>query len=255
MRELGIERGGVNSFLLTFAPHSKIIFDKFFYFATMTLPRPILVLFNPFFWGLIATIMALFSCTNIVVESYNNDAVFDLMMFGMLGCVALGFWIFTGCCWHFSPGVGECDREQVLEVKLLDNCSRAPEYGTPGSAGLDLFSTQNVLVYPGKWQKVRTGVAINKMPEGTYGRIAPKSGLADKHGLMVNAGVIDADYRGELVVLVGLLPGSEPVEVEIGNKIAQLILTKYTQVDRVVTIQGELGQTVRGSGGFGSTGR
>ena len=90
------------------------------------------------------------------------------------------------------------------------------------------------------------------IPEGNYGRIAPRSGLAAKHSIDVGAGVIDSDYRGEVKVLLFNLSDTD-FEVKPGDRIAQLIIEKYTMTE-IQEVEGKLDDTVRGEGGFGSTG-
>lgn len=97
---------------------------------------------------------------------------------------------------------------------------------------------------------VGTGLAFG-IPEGNYGRIAPRSGLAAKHSIDVGAGVIDSDYRGEVKVLLFNFSDTD-FGVSEGDRIAQMIIEKYTQT--TLTEVDELDETVRGDGGFGSTG-
>lgn len=138
----------------------------------------------------------------------------------------------------------------------LNEGAKAPVYSSKGAIGLDLFAHINfrndgvVCLRAGQRFGVPTGVKL-AIPEGYYGRIAPKSGLASKSGLDVLAGVIDPDYRGEIIVLLVNL-GHGTVVIHNHEKIAQLIFeraaTAYMyQVD-------ELDETIRGAGGFGSTG-
>ena len=107
-------------------------------------------------------------------------------------------------------------------------------------------------IEPGQIVKVPTGIAI-ALPEGHEGQVRPRSGLATRHGLtVVNApGTIDADYRGELMVaLINL--GPRPVEIAHGNRVAQLVVAPVSRA--MVVVVASLDRTVRGSGGFGSTG-
>ena len=96
-----------------------------------------------------------------------------------------------------------------------------------------------------------TGIAI-AVPQGTYGRVAPRSGLAVKHGLGTGAGVIDADYRGEVMVVM-FNHSDEDFEIKQGDRCAQLVLERIVNPN-VVEVEGDLEISVRGSGGFGSTG-
>jgi dUTP pyrophosphatase len=129
-----------------------------------------------------------------------------------------------------------------------------PAYQTSGAAGLDLSAalSEPVTLPPGERRFIKTGLAI-AIPDGYEGQVRPRSGLALKHGIgIVNSpGTIDADYRGELgVVLVN--HGQEPFVVEPKARIAQLVITPVARVD-VVAVE-ELDETSRGAGGYGSTG-
>lgn len=130
-----------------------------------------------------------------------------------------------------------------------------PAYATVSSAGLDLKAVldQPLTLQPLERKIIGTGLKI-ALPEGYEAQVRPRSGLAAKHGLTVlNApGTIDADYRGEIgVILVNL--SNEAVEINPGERIAQLVVAQYTQVDwQSVT---SLDTTDRGEGGFGSTGK
>jgi dUTP pyrophosphatase len=126
-----------------------------------------------------------------------------------------------------------------------------PTRGTPGAAGYDLYSTDNYVVFPGHRVVVSTGISV-QLPSGTYGRIAPRSGLAVKHGLDTLAGVIDPDYAGEVKVVLVNTDMRIPFVIKPGYRIAQLILEKYEQAD-VVEV-GSVADTERGADGFGSTG-
>ena len=130
-----------------------------------------------------------------------------------------------------------------------------PAYATASSAGLDLIAAldQTITLRPLERKIIGTGLKI-ALPEGYEAQVRPRSGLAAKHGLTVlNApGTIDADYRGEIgVILVNL--SNEAVEINPGERIAQLVVAQYTQVDWQVVES--LDSTDRGEGGFGSTGK
>jgi dUTP pyrophosphatase len=133
-----------------------------------------------------------------------------------------------------------------------------PVYATDGAAGLDLHAAieQEIRLEPGERKAIKTGLAI-ALPEGYEGQVRPRSGLASKHGVtVVNApGTIDADYRGEVQVLLVNL-GREPYIVRCRDRIAQLVIAPVTRVavEQVESAAG-LGSTTRGDGGFGSTGR
>jgi dUTP pyrophosphatase len=127
-----------------------------------------------------------------------------------------------------------------------------PRYETAHAAGLDLRADEPFTLAPGERRLVPTGLAM-EIPEGYEGQVRPRSGLAVRHGLsVVNApGTIDADYRGEVQVLL-VNHGSAPFAAERGERIAQLVVAP---VARVEVVEAEaLGDTSRGGGGFGSTG-
>jgi dUTP pyrophosphatase len=128
-----------------------------------------------------------------------------------------------------------------------------PTYATPFSSGMDLRAAEEALLLPGEWAPVGTGLSV-EIPEGFEGQVRPRSGLALKHGVTVlNApGTIDADYRGEVRVLL-VNHSRDPFTVEKGDRIAQLVITP---VVRIVWEETDvLESSERGSGGFGSTGR
>ncbi|KAL1585549.1 hypothetical protein WHR41_05728 [Cladosporium halotolerans] len=138
----------------------------------------------------------------------------------------------------------------ALQVKFLSPTAKAPTRGSAFAAGYDLYASKPTTIPARGKVLVDTDISI-AVPAGTYGRVAPRSGLASKHSIDVGAGVIDADYRGPLKVL--LFNFSEvDFKVEEGERVAQLIIERiYTP--EVVVVE-ELEQTVRGVGGFGSTG-
>lgn len=140
----------------------------------------------------------------------------------------------------------------MLRVNKLNTSAVLPVRGSLGAAGYDITSTEFHTIPPGHRVVVGTGIAI-EVPEGTYGRVAPRSGLAVKDGLQVGAGVVDSDYRGELKVVLFNHDISETYIVKPGVRIAQLILEKIT-CPLVEEIKDNLGETNRGDGGFGSTG-
>lgn len=142
--------------------------------------------------------------------------------------------------------------EYTMEVQKLLSTAYTPRRATEGSAGYDLFAAEDLEIQPNERAVVRTGISV-KLPPGLYGRVAPRSGLAVNFGIQVGAGVIDADYRGEVKVLL-FNHGARTLCVSVGDRIAQLILERHeTPAIHVVTgLSG--GQTERGEGGFGSTG-
>jgi dUTP pyrophosphatase len=141
---------------------------------------------------------------------------------------------------------------QVL-VRRLDPGLPMPAYAHPGDAGADLVAAVDVDLAPGERAVVPTGVAI-ALPEGYAGFVHPRSGLAAKTGLsLVNApGTIDAGYRGEIKVIVVNLDPREPIHLDRGDRIAQLVVQRVERADFVEVA--ELPESVRAEGGFGSTG-
>lgn len=139
----------------------------------------------------------------------------------------------------------------MLKFKKTLSSAFAPYRGSEKAAGLDLRSALTYLIPPRKRVLINVGLKI-ELPAGTYGRIAPRSGLALKHGLDIGGGVIDQDFRGELKVLI-FNHSNEAFEVRIGDRIAQLICEKiiYPEIEEE---EENLSQTDRGSAGFGSTG-
>jgi len=127
-----------------------------------------------------------------------------------------------------------------------------PSYATPGSAGLDVRSAEDIDIEPGERASVGTGIYL-EIPPGFEGQARPRSGLALKHGvtLLNSPGTIDSDYRGEVrMIMINL--GQEKFSVRRGDRIAQIVFAPCARADIVET--DELGDTARSSGGFGSTG-
>ena len=137
-----------------------------------------------------------------------------------------------------------------LLIKKLSEHALIPTRASPGSVGYDLYSIEDMHILPYQRGIVCTGIAAT-IPMGVYGRIAPRSGLAIKHGVQTGAGVIDPDYTGELKVIL-FNHGSEKFEIKKGDRIAQLILEKCETplIDEVEEIK----DTQRGTRGFGSSG-
>jgi dUTP pyrophosphatase len=140
----------------------------------------------------------------------------------------------------------------VLEVRRLDPELPVPSYAHPGDAGLDLYAADTTTLAPGARALIPTGVAL-AIPDGWVGLVHPRSGLAVEHGVTVlNApGTIDAGYRGEVKVLL-VNHGDTGFEIRHGQRIAQLLLVRVGRFD--IRDVERLDVTVRGSGGFGSTG-
>jgi dUTP pyrophosphatase len=144
----------------------------------------------------------------------------------------------------------------MLNVKIINRSAHAlPEYATEQSAGLDLRAnlTEPVTLEPMSRAMVPTGLSI-ELPAGYEAQVRPRSGLAAKHGITVlnSPGTIDADYRGEInVILVNL--SNQAFTIQNGERIAQLVVARH---ERIHWLPAEaLGTTERGEGGFGSTGK
>ena len=150
-------------------------------------------------------------------------------------------------------GASETGLEDLRFQRVGEHDLTVPAYATTGSAGLDLCAAAAHRIEPGERKLVGTGFAI-ALPSNCEGQIRPRSGLAARSGLTVlNApGTIDADYRGEVKVLLINL-GLEPVEILPGDRIAQLVVAPVSRL-RLVEVD-DLPSTERGAGGFGSTGR
>jgi len=137
-----------------------------------------------------------------------------------------------------------------LKVKKVHKDAKLPAYGHRGDAGLDLFSVSDFVLATGQVLPVPTGIKV-AIPEGHVGLIWDKSGVSLR-GVHRLAGVIDSGYRGEVKVVLVNLSG-QPLSLEKGMKIAQLIIQPVNTV-RVIEVE-DLGDTSRGEGGFGSTGK
>lgn len=140
-----------------------------------------------------------------------------------------------------------------LKFKKLSPAAALPTYGTKGAACFDLYALESGVVPPGGATTVRTGLAV-EVPEGHAMMIYSRSGHGFKNGVRLSngTGVIDSDYRGEIMVRLHN-DGQADYEVQMGERIAQAMVIPVLQVQ--VTETDELGQTERGEGGFGSTGK
>lgn len=142
-----------------------------------------------------------------------------------------------------------------IQIKKLSNTAIVPTKGSEYAAGLDLYADlkEAIQVNPGDTLKVPTGIAMS-IPNGFFGAIYARSGLATKQGLAPanKVGVIDSDYRGEIVVV---LYNQSPIPqvVHPGDRIAQIVIQPY--IDYEIDIVDDLDKTERGEGGFGSTGK
>ena len=139
-----------------------------------------------------------------------------------------------------------------IEVVRLDLKLPLPAYARPGDAGLDLYAAEAVTITPGGRALVPTGIAL-AIPVGFAGFVLPRSGLALRQGLSVlnTPGLVDAGYRGEIKVLLVNHDATAPATIQRGDRIAQLVIQAVQRAELVEVKS--LPETVRGSGGFGST--
>jgi dUTP pyrophosphatase len=142
----------------------------------------------------------------------------------------------------------------TLPFTRLTAEAQAPTQAHPGDAGFDLYAAEAVTLAPGGRASVGTGIAV-AIPDGLAGLVLPRSGLAAKHGIsLVNApGLIDSGYRGEVRVLLLNTDRDQAFEVSAGDRIAQLLLVRF-EAPLPEEVE-SLDETVRGSSGFGSSGR
>jgi dUTP pyrophosphatase len=142
----------------------------------------------------------------------------------------------------------------ALRFARLHDGAREPARAHDGDAGYDLYAVETASISPGERASVGTGIAV-EIPDGWAGLVLPRSGLAVRHGITLpNApGLIDSGYRGEVRVLLLNTDPHETFEISPGDRIAQLILVRH-EVPELVEVE-SLEETVRGAGGFGSSGR
>ena len=140
-----------------------------------------------------------------------------------------------------------------VEFRKLDSSVSLPRRARDGDAGLDLAANEDAKVEPGERALIPTGLAV-AIPTGHAGLVLPRSGLASRQGLTLSnaPGLIDAGYRGEITIAVVNLDPLEPVEIRKGDRIAQLVVVPFAEVEPVDVA--ELPSSERGSAGFGSTG-
>ncbi|MFC6285722.1 dUTP diphosphatase [Nocardioides sp. GCM10027113] len=143
--------------------------------------------------------------------------------------------------------------ELDVSVVRLDPDLPLPSYAHPGDAGADLVTAVDVTLKPGERAMVPTGVAL-ALPDGFVALVHPRSGLAARHGLSIvnTPGTIDAGYRGEIKVMLINHDPVEPIELRRGDRIAQLVVQRFERA-RFVEVD-SLPASVRGDGGYGSTG-
>ncbi len=145
------------------------------------------------------------------------------------------------------------DLQLQISFLKLDSELPTPGHAHPGDGGVDLYARERVRLEPEAWTTVPTGIAV-AIPDGFAGLVVPRSGLAARLGVgVVNGpGLVDAGYRGEIKVIL-INHGLEPLELQRGERIAQLVVVPV--VRQVFVEVDELPDSVRGEGGFGSTGR
>lgn len=141
----------------------------------------------------------------------------------------------------------------MIAVQQLDPDLPLPGYAHPGDAGADLLSTVDVTLAPGERALVPTGIAM-ALPDGYVALVHPRSGLAARHGLSIvnTPGTVDAGYRGEIKVLLINHDPAEAIVLRRGDRIAQLVIQRFERA-RFQAVEA-LPESVRGSGGYGSTG-
>lgn len=146
------------------------------------------------------------------------------------------------------------DNKIKIPIKIINEDAEIPEYQHIGEdAGMDLVTVETKELMPGEYKLFKTGVAI-ALPQTYMAKIAPRSGLALKHGITVlnSEGTIDPGYRGEIGVIL-INHGEEPYKVVKGSRIAQMVIERFCQVEWEVV--GNLEESTRGQGGFGHTGK
>jgi len=140
----------------------------------------------------------------------------------------------------------------TVKIKLLNSDARIPVKSTEHSAGFDVFSCENIIIKSKEFKLISTGFSI-EMPFDMEAQVRPRSGLAIKNGITVlnSPGTIDADYRGEVKII--LINHSEnDFNIKIGDRLAQMVFSKVINIK--FEESDELGESIRGAGGFGSTG-
>jgi dUTP pyrophosphatase len=141
----------------------------------------------------------------------------------------------------------------TFKVFLVDEHAKVPTKGSPHSAAHDLYSCEHTIIPPNSRKLVNTGIILQIDKEDSYLRVAPRSGLSVR-GIDIGAGVVDYDYRGRVKVLM-INNTSENFTIDIGDRIAQLIVERIYTDEFVDSAIDEMTDTQRGVGGFGSTGK
>ena len=138
----------------------------------------------------------------------------------------------------------------MININLLHEDAIVPSRGSEESAGLDFHTIESVTIPPGQRALLKTGLAMS-MPAGYVGLIWPRSKLAAKMGIDVLAGVVDSDYRGEIMISL-LNTGLDPVEIKAGDKVAQMII-QHHRSDMQINVVEDLDETMRGKAGVNSS--
>jgi dUTP pyrophosphatase len=139
----------------------------------------------------------------------------------------------------------------MIKVKFLNEKAKCPSRNTASDAGLDIYSCEDIAILPKSWHAVSTGISIS-IPDSHYARVAPRSGLALKHGVDVFAGVVDSGYRGEIKAIL-YNASNDNFIINIGDKIAQLIISECKLWNPEIV--DSLDESDRGQKGFGSSGK
>ena len=138
----------------------------------------------------------------------------------------------------------------MININLIHENAKLPTRGSDESAGLDLYTITSVTIPPGHRTLLSTGLAMS-MPDGYVGLIWPRSKLAAKMGIDVLAGVVDSDYRGEIMISL-LNTGLDPVEIKAGDKVAHMIIQKHYS-NMQINLVDDLDRTMRGQAGVNSS--
>lgn len=138
-----------------------------------------------------------------------------------------------------------------VPTKLLTPSAKPPTRAKPGDAAYDLYANENAIIYRGARVVIKTGVSM-AIPDGYYGQILGRSGLAAKSGIAVLGGVIDSSYRGDVSVILLNTDMESTIQIKPGERIAQLVILKCE--DATFSVVDQLPTTERGDKGFGSTG-
>lgn len=140
-----------------------------------------------------------------------------------------------------------------MKIKLLSPTAKIPTKSNSGDAGFDLYSPVEVIINPGDQELIKLDIAITDFPPGTYGRIAPRSGLA-LQGVQVFGGVVDSTYQGNIGVILSVGTSAKTLFINPGDRIAQLIIERYEPNVTFELVDNFSQTTQRGAEGFGSTG-